>query len=205
MSLHAELDQYLHLRRMFGAKMKIDELRLRSFVIFVDQAGKTFVTRELILDWMKGLRPASSGTKASRFSAVREFAQWLREIDDRHEDPPPQGFVPGHVTRPAPYIFCDAEIAQIIRAARDLPSIYGIRGLTCACYMVWSRSRECVSEKPWTSILLTSTSSDSCCTSGAARMARSGSFQSIRASHSDWRITVTKWTGCLSAVRNRSS
>lgn len=132
MSLHAELDQYLHLRRMFGAKMKIDELRLRSFVIFVDQAGKTFVTRELILDWMKGLRPASSGTKASRFSAVRQFAQWLREIDDRHEDPPPQGFVPGHVTRPAPYIFCDAEIAQIIRAARDLPSIYGIRGLTCA-------------------------------------------------------------------------
>jgi integrase/recombinase XerD len=132
MTLHAELDRYLHLRRMFGVKLKTDELRLRSFVTFVDQAGKTFVTFELILDWMKCQRPASSGTKASRFSAVRQFAQWLRGMDDRHEDPPPRGFVPGYVARPAPYIYSNCEIAEIIRAAQDLPSIYGIRGLTCA-------------------------------------------------------------------------
>lgn len=132
MTLHTELDRYLHLRRMFGAKLRTDELRLRSFVTFVDQAGKAFVTRELILDWMKCQRPASTGTRASRFSAVRQFAEWLRGMDDRHEGPPPRGFVPGHITRPAPYIYSDGEIGQIIRAARDLPSIYGIRGLTCA-------------------------------------------------------------------------
>ena len=94
MTLRTELDRYLHLRRMFGAKLKSDELRLRSFVTFMDQAGKTFVTRELIVEWMNGLRHASSGTKASRFSEVRQFALWLRGMDDRHEDPPPRGFVP---------------------------------------------------------------------------------------------------------------
>ena len=132
MTLHSELDRYLHLRRMFGAKLKSDELRLRSFVTFMDQAGKTFVTRELILEWMNGLQHASSGTRASRFSEVRQFALWLHGMDDRHEDPPPRGFVPSHVTRPAPYIYSNSEIAEIIRAARDLPSIYGLRGLSCA-------------------------------------------------------------------------
>ncbi len=94
MTLHAELDRYLNLRRMFGAKLKADELRLRSFATFVDKAGKEFVTKELLLEWMDGLRPASSGTKASRFSAVRQFALWLHGMDDRHDDPPPRGFVP---------------------------------------------------------------------------------------------------------------
>lgn len=132
MTLHADLDRYLHLRRMFGAKLRADELRLRSFATFVDQNGNGFVTRELILDWMKSQRPACNGTKASRFTAVRLFAQWLRGMDERHEDPPPRGFVPGRVARSIPYIYSDAEVAQIIGAARDLPSIYGIRGLTCA-------------------------------------------------------------------------
>ena len=49
MTLHAELDRYLNLRRMFGAKLKADELRLRSFATFVDKAGKEFVTKELLL------------------------------------------------------------------------------------------------------------------------------------------------------------
>ena len=99
MTLHAELDRYLNLRRMFGAKLKADELRLRSFATFVDKAGKEFVTKELLLEWMDGLQPASSGTKASRFSAVRQFALWLHGMDDRHDDPPPRGFVPGRVSR----------------------------------------------------------------------------------------------------------
>jgi len=132
MTLHAELDRYFNLRRMFGAKLKADELRLRSFATFVDKAGKEFVTKELLLEWMDGLRPASSGTKASRFSAVRQFALWLHGMDDRHDDPPPRGFVPGRVSRSAPYIYSDTELAQIIGAARELPSIYGLRGLTCA-------------------------------------------------------------------------
>ena len=114
MTLHAELDRYLNLRRMFGAKLKADELRLRSFATFVDKAGKEFVTKELLLEWMDGLRPASSGTKASRFSAVRQFALWLHGMDDRHDDPPPRGFVPGRVSRSAPYIYSDTELAQII-------------------------------------------------------------------------------------------
>lgn len=104
MTLHAEIDRYLHLRRMFGAKLTTDELRLRSFATFVDQNGNGSVTRELILDWMKSQRPACSGTRSSRFTAVRLFALWLHSMDERHENPPPRGFVPSRVRRPTPYI-----------------------------------------------------------------------------------------------------
>jgi len=41
MSMHRELDRYLNIRRMFGAKLETDELRLRSFVTFV-MGGRPF-------------------------------------------------------------------------------------------------------------------------------------------------------------------
>lgn len=132
MTLHSDLDRYLHLRRMFGAKLRTAELRLRSFATFVDQTGKGFVTRELILDWMKSQRPACNGTRASRFTAVRLFSQWLRGMDERHESPPARRYVPGRVARSIPYIYSDTEVAQIIKASGELPSVYGIRGLTCS-------------------------------------------------------------------------
>ena len=34
--------------------------------------------------------------------------------------------------RSRPHIYSDAEIASIIAAAKALPSIYGLRGLTCS-------------------------------------------------------------------------
>ena len=36
------------------------------------------------------------------------------------------------VSRPRPHIYSEAEIAAIIAAAKALPSIYGLRGLTCS-------------------------------------------------------------------------
>lgn len=132
MSMHCELDRYLNIRRMFGAKLETDELRLRSFVTFADRDRAEYITIDLILRWMQSLQPFSAATRAARFCAVRHFAEWLHGIDARHEAPPPRGFIPGRSRRLPPYIYSDVEIVQIIEGARNLPSIYGMRGLTCA-------------------------------------------------------------------------
>ena len=62
---------------------------------------------------------------------MRLFAQWLSSIDPAHEVPP-RGLLPDRSGRSRPYIYSEAEIASIIAAAKALPSIYGLRGLTCS-------------------------------------------------------------------------
>ena len=43
---------------------------------------------------------------------------------------PPQGLLPGGTRRPRPHIYGGDEVARIVAAAAELPSTYGLRGLT---------------------------------------------------------------------------
>ena len=45
---------------------------------------------------------------------------------------PPQALIPGRYRRARPYIYSDEEIRRIVEAAAELPSINGIRALTCS-------------------------------------------------------------------------
>ena len=62
---------------------------------------------------------------------VRLFAQWLHSLDPRHEVPP-QALIPGRYRRVRPYIYSDDEIRRVVEAAAELPSINGLRALTCS-------------------------------------------------------------------------
>jgi integrase len=55
----------------------------------------------------------------------------MHGIDQRHEVPP-QALIPGRQRRPRPYIYSEEEIRCIVEAAAELPSINGIRALTCS-------------------------------------------------------------------------
>lgn len=85
----------------------------------------------MFLRWDAGLPDAGTSTRSARLGKVRLFAQWLSSIDPAHEVPP-RGLLPGRSGRPRPYIYSEAEIASIVAAAKALPSIYGLRGLTCS-------------------------------------------------------------------------
>src|SRR6266851_217059 len=93
--------------------------------------ARTRCTSTLILRWLQSLPAASPGTRAARFRVARIFAEWLHGIDPNHEAPP-RGLVPGRIQRAHPHIYSEAEIVAIIAHARTLPSIYGMRGLTCS-------------------------------------------------------------------------
>ncbi len=131
MTLRHELDRYLTVRRSLGYKLGTDERILRRFIEFAEAEGATYVTTDLFLRWQEAFGEAGRQTWAARFGMVRLFAQWLHGLDPAHEVPP-RGLVPSRQRRKRPYIYSEAEIAAIVEEAARLPSIYGMRGLTCS-------------------------------------------------------------------------
>lgn len=131
MSLTFQLDRYLRVRRTLGYDLRTSERILRRFVRFADREGAAHVDTALFLRWHATLASGSTITRAARLSAVRMFAQWLSSFDPAHE-PPPRGLLPDPSQRPRPHIYSETEIGSIVAAASELPSIYGLRGLTCS-------------------------------------------------------------------------
>lgn len=131
MSLAPQLDHYLSVRRSLGFELRTDERILRRFIRFAEEERATLVDTGLFLRWDASLPDVSGSTRATRLRIVRLFAQWLSAIDPAHEVPP-RGLLPGRLSRARPYIYSEAEISAIIAAAKALPSIYGLRGLTCS-------------------------------------------------------------------------
>ena len=133
MSLSLQLDRYLAVRRSLGYDLRTSERVLRRFARFADDAGARHVDTGLFLRWDASQPLARSSTRSARLGMVRLFALWLSSIDPAHEAPP-RGLLPDHTTRKRPYIYSEAEIENIIVAASELPSTYGMRGLTCSTF-----------------------------------------------------------------------
>jgi integrase len=131
MSIAPELERYLSVRRSLGYDLRSDERILRRFVRFVDQESASRVDTLLFLRWDASLPDVGTSTRSARFGKVRLFVQWLSSIDPAHEVPP-RGLLPHRSERRRPHIYSEAEIVSIIAAAKALPSIYGLRGLTCS-------------------------------------------------------------------------
>ena len=104
MILAPQLDRYLSVRRSLGYDLRTDERILRRFVRFADQEGAERVDTALFLRWDASLPDVRRGTRSTRLSKVRLFAQWLSSIDPAHEIPP-RRLLPGHLDRTRPYIY----------------------------------------------------------------------------------------------------
>lgn len=131
MSLTLQLERYLSVRRRLGHDLRTAERILRRFTRYADAEEAVHIDTALFLRWHGTLTEACGSTRAARLCVVRMFAQWLSSFDPAHEVPP-RGLLPASARRPRPHIYSEAEIQSIIAAARDLPSIYGLRGLTCS-------------------------------------------------------------------------
>ena len=131
MSLMLQLDRYLSVRRSLGYDLRTSERILRRFTSYADTEGAAYTGTALFLRWHATLADANGSTRATRLRVVRLFAQWLSGFDPAHEVPP-QGLLPDSSNRPRPHIYTTAEIAEIVAAARELPSVYGLRGHTCS-------------------------------------------------------------------------
>jgi site-specific recombinase XerD len=128
-SLHDALSEYLAARRALGTQLAWPESALRNFVDFLEAEGAEFVTTGLAVRWALrsvGVQPA---THARRLAIVRGFAAWLQPVDTRTQVPP-QRLLPAKQRRPAPYIYSESQIAELMLAASQLHSASGVRGAT---------------------------------------------------------------------------
>lgn len=128
-TLSAAVKKYLALRRKLGAQLRGVDSGLRDFVAFAKRQGASYITTNLALDWAQEPAQAQPATWASRLRMVRGFAVWLSATDGRTEVPP-LGLLPYRYRRQPPYIYTDAEIAALVRAATRLASPQGLRGRT---------------------------------------------------------------------------
>lgn len=129
--LRLELDRYLTIRRSLGYDLDTTARVLRRFIAFAESNGAEHVTPDLFLRWQQTFGAAGRQTWAARLGMVRLFAQWLHGLDPAHE-PPPRGLIPNRSRRSRPYVYSEAEIASIVAAASELPSVYGLRGIVYA-------------------------------------------------------------------------
>jgi len=130
-TLSRELDRYLTIRRGLGYDLSTAERILRRFTAFAEHEGADFISTDLFLRWQEVFGHANRHTWSRRLGMVRLFAQWMHGLDQRHEVPP-KALIPGRQRRPRPYIYSEDEIRRLVEAAAELPSINGIRALTCS-------------------------------------------------------------------------
>lgn len=122
-ALRGALADYLDLRRALGFKLDRAEKLLGQFVSYLEARQADVITAEHALAW--ATLPGRSGWwHAIRLSAVRPFAVYLHNLDERTQVPPP-GLIAHTQHRATPYLYSDAEIHALMHAAGRLRSRVG--------------------------------------------------------------------------------
>jgi integrase len=130
--LRAKVDDYLAERRRLGFKLRNMALALASFASYAEHVGHQGpLTTDVMADWSRQDKAQghSLGTSARRLKVLRPFTRWLRQFEPRTEVPDASIFgpVPGRV---APHIYREAEIVELLAAARGLNPQGGLRPAT---------------------------------------------------------------------------
>lgn len=122
-TLRKGLQDYLRMRRGLGFKLYDAGKALFNFVAFMEQHRAHYITQALALDWAQQPSNVKPAYWAQRLTFVRGFARYRRAIDPRTEIPA-QGLLPFQPKRARPYVYSDAEVRALLRAALKLPYCY---------------------------------------------------------------------------------
>jgi integrase/recombinase XerD len=119
-ALSKACDEYLALRRAMGFKLERPGRLLPDLVAHLEAAGQTTITTQAALEW--AMRPVGHPQQcADRLSIARGFARYLRALDGVSEVPAPD-LLPSCRRRPAPHIYSDAEIVELMAATTTIHS-----------------------------------------------------------------------------------
>lgn len=130
--LRSKVDDYLAERRHLGFELRNMALALVSFASYAEYMGHQGpLTTDVMADWARQDKAQNQtmGTWARRLKVLRPFARWLRQFESHTEVPDASIFgpVPGRV---APHIYREAEIVELLAAARGLNPQGGLRPAT---------------------------------------------------------------------------
>jgi integrase/recombinase XerD len=112
-------EEYLAIRGALGFKLTRQGALLLKFAEHLDTAGVEVLTTRIAYSWAREADQASVLWQSQRLSVVRGFAGHLRGIDPRTEVPP-LDLIPARFGRAIPYLYSEAEIERLMRAAGAL-------------------------------------------------------------------------------------
>lgn len=118
-ALRGHVQDYLRLRRALGFRMERAEKLLAEFCSCAEAAGAETVTSALAISWARQRAGTKPAYWAWRLGMVRQFAAWLKALDPAAEIPPP-GVFPARRTRPAPYLWTEDQVRDLLEGARAL-------------------------------------------------------------------------------------
>lgn len=118
-TLAAAADDYLRVRRALGYKLDRQGRHLLQFIAYLDRAGATRVTIEHAIAWATLPAGTTGSYWSDRLSVVRQFARYLQTIDPACEVPA-KLLLPYRRERPIPFLFTEADIERVMRAAGQL-------------------------------------------------------------------------------------
>ena len=127
-ALSQAVHDYLAMRRALGYKLTNHGRVLPQFVEFLEQRDASLITTALALQFATQPTQASAVWRHTRLAIVRGFAIYLRAFDARHEVPA-ANLLPATYRRAIPYLYSEAEIDALMRAARGLRP--ALRAATC--------------------------------------------------------------------------
>jgi integrase/recombinase XerD len=122
-TLRQAIPEYLSMRRNLGFKLRETGKGLLDFVTFMEQHRASYITQALALAWAQQHRNVQPAYWAQRLSFVRVFARHRSATDPRTQIPP-QGLLPFQPKRARPYLYSNAEIESLLRAALKMPCRY---------------------------------------------------------------------------------
>jgi integrase len=122
-TLRSAVREYLALRRSLGFKLHEAGKGLLAFVTFMEQHRASHITTPLALTWAQQPANVQPAHWAQRLSFVRGFAQYRSATDPRTQIPA-QGLLPFRPKRARPYLYSEAEIRNLLRAALHMPCRY---------------------------------------------------------------------------------
>ena len=121
-ALRKSLSEYLEMRRGMGFKLRFYEQRLGRFLAFIEERGAKRITTQLAIQFATHNPDLKPRTMAGRLSEVRSFARYQLAHDAATQVPPRH--LLASQGRPAKaYIYTEAEIARLLRAARKQPGL----------------------------------------------------------------------------------
>ena len=122
-TLRQAVREYVSMRRSLGFKLHEAGKGLLDFVTFMAQHRASSITQALALAWAQQPANVQPAHGAQRLSFVRGFAQYRSATDPRTQIPA-QGLLPFQPKRARPYLYSEAEIRSLLRAALTMPYRY---------------------------------------------------------------------------------
>jgi integrase len=127
-TVQTRVEDYLAERRRLGSHLHSTGSALKSFARYADGLDlSTPLKAEVMAAWARQAKTNSDDpmTWARRLKQLRPFARWLQQFDPDTEVPDSTVF--GRIGwRPAPHIFTEQEIGDVLAAARRLePDLRG--------------------------------------------------------------------------------